>query len=129
MKTEIPFSFLRDVKNAEVSSFADRQKINKLLREKGVPINVGGLDILISLWTLPPSFCHFEGLFEDMITLPKINSAFNQSLDKVDTQKRLLESRLGYLVRHKMVKINDKKRYRMTKQGREIMEKARLAIT
>ena len=129
MKAEIPFSFLRDIRNADVLVDADSQNINRLLRQKGVPINIGGLDILISLWTLPPSSCHFEGLFEDMITLPKVNPAFNQSLDKVDTQKRHLESRLEYLIRHKMVKINDKKRYRMTKQGREIMEKARLAIT
>jgi hypothetical protein len=130
MNREIPFSFLRDIKSGDVSAYADRQKINRLLRQKGVPININCLDVLISLWTLPPSSCRFEGLFDDMITLPKINPAFNQTSDQTDIiQKRYLESHLEYLVRHKMVKINDKKRYRMTKQGREIMERARWAIS
>lgn len=129
MKAEIPFSFLRDIRNRDVSISADSQELNKLLRQKGVPINIGCLDVLISLWTLPLNSCQFEGLFDDMITLSRFNSKFDQPPDKTDIQKRQLKSRLEYLEQYKMIKIDKKERYRMTKKGQEVMEKARLAIT
>jgi hypothetical protein len=127
-KAEIPFSFLRDVHGVEVTSFLDRQKMNKTLRDKGVPISVSGLDVLISLWTLPSSSRDFDGLLEDMVTSPKTNPAIGFSADEADAiQRHHLESLLGFLTGHKMVK-KEKERYTMTKKGQEIMEKAKSAI-
>lgn len=129
MKTEIPFSFLRDIKTGEVSSFNDRQKLNRSLREKGVPVSISCLDVLISLWTLPPSSRRFDGLLEDMVTSPKMNPAFGLMTDEGDLIRRHhLESLLGYLVQHKMANLDKKERYKITKRGQTIMEKARLAI-
>lgn len=127
MKAEIPFSFRDHLKKGDPDVFAHRMEINQLLRQKGVPISVGGLDVMISLWTLPPSSCQFEGLYEDMVTLPK--PLFSQPHEKIDVQKRHLKTLLEYLVNHKMIKVDKKDRYRMTKKGREIMEKAKLAIS
>jgi len=129
MRTEIPFSFNRDVKKKEVTSFNDRQRLNRSLREKGVPISISCLDVLISLWTLPPSSRHFDNLLEDMVTLPKANPAFGITTDEGDLiKKHRLESLLGYLVKHKMANLDKKERYKITKKGQTIMEKARLAI-
>jgi len=129
MRTEIPFSFNRDIKKIEVTSFNDRQRLNKSLREKGIPISISCLDVLISLWTLPPSSRRFDNLLEDMVTLPKTNPAFGFTNSEGDLIRRHhLESLLGYLVKHKMANLDKKERYRITKKGQTIMEKARLAI-
>ena len=130
MKAEIPFSFLRDVQGGEVSSFLDRQKMNRLLREKGVPISISCLDVLISLWTLPSSARSFDGLLEDMVTSSKTNPAFGLTTEEGDSiRKHHLESLLDYLVGHKMAKKDKKERYQMTKRGQGVMERARRAIS
>jgi len=129
MRTEIPFSFNRDVKKKEVTSFNDRQRLNRSLREKGVPISISCLDVLISLWTLPPNSRHFDNLLEDMVTSPKTNPAYGFTTSEGDLIRRHhLESLLDYLVRHKMANLDRKERYKITKKGQTIMERARLAI-
>jgi len=125
MKPEIPFSFNRDVKG-NLGEYTDRQRLNLLLRRKKIPIDISGLDVLISLCTLPPNSCRFKGLFEDMITLPKINPIVGRtSSEQVKIQRRHLRSILSYLRRHKIVRIDDQKRYRMTEQGKTIMKESR----
>ncbi|MFH0979335.1 MAG: hypothetical protein V1803_00055 [Candidatus Roizmanbacteria bacterium] len=129
MKPEIPFSFLRDVKG-NPWEYADRQSLNRLLRQRKIPIDISGLDVLISLWKRPSNSCRFKGLFDDMITLPKVNPIFDRTRDEQAViQRRHLRSILSYLRRHKIVRIDDQKRYRLTKQGKTIMKEARQVFT
>lgn len=129
MKGEIPFSFLRDIKGGEVSSFLDRQQMNNRLRQKRIPISISCLDVLISLWILPAGSRRFDGLLDDMVISPKIMPGLVENADDQDSVKRHhLDSVLGFLLEHKMAKIDKKEIYGITKKGKEIMEQARSAL-
>lgn len=131
-KPEIPFSFLRNWSTGNPNQFFDRQKANQSLRNHKVPIDMTGLDICISLWTLPTKQHDFNGILEDMriTTLNKTNPFLRKDNEGQDeAQISRLKSTLEYMQRHKIIRFNNKQRYFLTKKGIDIMEKARIVLS
>jgi len=133
INSEIPFSFLRDYHGGDINQKSDRAVANRHLRANKIPIDMTGLDLCISLWTLPKSQRNFEGILEDMriTTLGDVGPMPLPGESKISIEEakiKRLQLTLDFLSKQKIISLN-KNRYALTKKGIDIMTKAREALS